>query len=69
MVLQQNSGSGSELVFEDLKAVGVDLGLIRMEHIEYIKYVLTTLKVLILGYGAYFWDEPNSLSLFLCFRV
>ena len=47
-MFQQNSGSGWELVFEDLKATGADLGLIGMEHIEYLRDVLTTLKVLTL---------------------
>ena len=33
-------------IVEDLKAAGSDLGLIRMEHNEYLRDVLTTLKVL-----------------------
>ena len=33
-------------IIEDLKTADADLGLIRMEHTEYFKDVLTTLKVL-----------------------
>ena len=33
-------------IIEDLKAAGADLGLIGMKHNEYLKDVLTTLKVL-----------------------
>ena len=33
-------------IIEDLKAAGADLELIGMEHIKYLRDVLTTLKVL-----------------------
>ena len=37
--------------------------------IEKFEKRLAGWKSKLLGYGACFWDGPNSLSLFLCFRA